>query len=555
ASRYYAAPFSRAAGAIGSASIASLYLAVALWIVTDTYRRSDAISRRQIRWILLGAYAAAAPPLVVGALAAWDASYQSAVAVAASSLALIPLSQLIGISRFNFFDVDHLISQTASFSILAVVLLAILVGGVSSLTPPLARATGLGPPVLQAAMAVGLLALLRPAGRRLRPQVDRHFFPERFALERGGERLLEDLSGCADAKSLLELVWTRLEQLIAPLSISIFIRLGARFEPILARGSPLPEPWNVDDPLIASLEHVHFPITASTRSERVRLSPFPRAVMETLGVPCLVPIRRADHLFAFLCLGPKRSCDVYTSTDHALLAGLCQRISGELDRFDRDEVLRASQAAAERLRHYVGAPLSSRIDRGESPDVGAREVSVLFLDLRGYSVYAEALPPDRVFSTVNRYTLAVSEVIARHAGTLVAFEGDGMMAVFGAPDALARKERAAVVAGGEIVGAVAKLAVDEPGLSSVGVGIATGDAFVGSVRSSDRMFWTAVGNTTNRAARLQALTRELNASVVVDEATYDRSERAIAGFERHEGVAIRGHSRLETVYALPLRGT
>jgi adenylate cyclase len=227
-------------------------------------------------------------------------------------------------------------------------------------------------------------------------------------------------------------------------------------------------------------------------------------------------------------------------------------MAAELDRYDNEQVLRASEALVERLRSYVGGPLFDRLGRGESPDVGQLEVSVLFLDLRGYSAFAEELPPDRVFSTMNRYTLAVSEVIERHAGALVEFDGDGMMAVFGAPEPLAEKERASVYAACEIVAAVARLSESEAGLRGVGVGIATGDAFVGSIRSAGRLFWTALGNTTNRAARLQALTREFEVSIVIDDATYTATKGSFAAFVRHDEIRIRGHRKAETLYSLRL---
>jgi adenylate cyclase len=112
-------------------------------------------------------------------------------------------------------------------------------------------------------------------------------------------------------------------------------------------------------------------------------------------------------------------------------------------------------------------------------------------------------------------------------GSVVEFNGDGMMAVFGAPAALERKESAAVDAAREVVGSMS-------GELSVGIGIATGLACVGSIRAAERWIWSAVGNTTNLAARLQALTRSLEASIAIDELTYARAGRVCTDFERRE---------------------
>jgi adenylate cyclase len=69
----------------------------------------------------------------------------------------------------------------------------------------------------------------------------------------------------------------------------------------------------------------------------------------------------------------------------------------------------------------------------------------------------------------------------------------------------------------------------------------------------DRLIWTALGNTTNLAARLQTLTRDLDASIVIDLATWRGAGEAAAAFERREAVPIRGRSHTEDLYVLPLR--
>ena len=94
--------------------------------------------------------------------------------------------------------------------------------------------------------------------------------------------------------------------------------------------------------------------------------------------------------------------------------------------------------------------------------------------------------------------------------------------------------------------------VERPEPLSVGVGIATGPAFVGNIRAADRMIWTAIGNTINLAARLEALTRNLASSVVVDNATWNAAGTARRGFELRAEMPIRGLPRAEDVWALPL---
>ncbi len=109
-------------------------------------------------------------------------------------------------------------------------------------------------------------------------------------------------------------------------------------------------------------------------------------------------------------------------------------------------------------------------------------------------------------------------------------------------------------AGYEIVDAVSALPVGDPAGAklAVGVGIATGEAFVGNIQAVDRMIWTAIGNTTNLAARLQSLTRELDASLVIDRETWERAQPVAENFEKQPGVPIRGRRETQDLYVLAM---
>ena len=79
-----------------------------------------------------------------------------------------------------------------------------------------------------------------------------------------------------------------------------------------------------------------------------------------------------------------------------------------------------------------------------------------------------------------------------------------------------------------------------------------GPAFVGDVQAVDHRIWTAIGNTINLAARLQALTRDLDAAIVVDAVTWRAAGYVAADFTRREQVLIRGLAQAQDIYMLPL---
>jgi adenylate cyclase len=259
------------------------------------------------------------------------------------------------------------------------------------------------------------------------------------------------------------------------------------------------------------------------------------------------------------------------------------KVSDRLLSLDATAVTEQARAMQEALRRYVPGAVAERLASGKDVEAGEREVTVLFVDIRGYTGFSEAREAEEIFHTVNRYTEMVSQLVRARGGTVVEFHGDGLLAVFGAPDEMPMKERAAVQVGCEIIAGMAAMAAlpasaaspsassvlnvaarSEPTASgrpkqtpaaglSVGVGIGTGPAFVGNIQSSDRVIWTVIGDTVNLAARLQSMTRELDAAVAIDDTTFRRAGReTCAAFVRHADLAIRGRAKPETVHALPL---
>jgi hypothetical protein len=290
------------------------------------------------------------------------------------------------------------------------------------------------------------------------------FFKERYALNQGVAELLPTLSASAGARELTERAGAGLHGLLRPEVCVVYSAGEQSYAPVFVEGRAVPPAFEADNLLIGTLRGRRAPLSFSDvgrRPDEAPLGPFDRGALETLQAEVVVPVRQDDALAAFLCLGPKRSGDVYTSTDLSLLATVAEKVSTELRRFDQDDVIREAQAMQESLRRYVPGAVAEQLASGAEMASGEREVSVLFVDIRGYTSFAESRRAEEIFSTVNRYTETVSQIVEKHAGSVVEFNGDGMMAVFGAPRELAHKERAAVEAGREIVEAVGALSVED----------------------------------------------------------------------------------------------
>jgi class 3 adenylate cyclase len=553
-SRFNGFPFSPSAGALGLGLLVAPFFVSSAFVLGRAYRNSDAAARRRLKWVFLGIYLA----LVVAGLpeifAAVRPEAGSLLAVSISGIGLLPVCVMIGIVRHNFLDIDRVLSATVAISLG----IGALIAGAELVLPPLAelvaRDSGLHAASIRIVLIVLLIALLIPLAGFLGRAVDRLFFASRLLLEQRVAQLVQQLSLCDGPQSLGETLLQGLIDSFAPSSCVVYTRSDDVLSPALA-SSPevVPPSFSVDSPLAAALREQPGPLARDLEVQGFgSLGSFQRAVLETLGAEMVVPVRRDGQLAAFVCLGAKTSGDAYTPTDRNYLALIADKLGSELLRFDQQESLETSRALQARLRRYVPGTLAERLDRGGVANLGEIEVSVLFVDIRGYSRFAEALRPEQVFAVVNDYTELVSAAVRRHGGTVVEFNGDGMMAVFGAPEPLADKEAAAVAAGREVVAAMSDLP-GAKGELSAGVGIATGEAFVGNIQAVDRMIWTALGNTTNLASRLQQLTRDLGAAIVIDRRTFERAGDAATVFLPYVGAPIRGRNEREDLFLLPLR--
>src|SRR3954462_6723038 len=156
-----------------------------------------------------------------------------------------------------------------------------------------------------------------------------------------------------------------------------------------------------------------------------------------------------------------------------------------------------------------------------------REGTVMFSDLRGFTSSAESLPVERVIEVLNIYLGEMSAAILDAGGTLVAYMGDGIMAVFGAPIEQPDHADRALTAAREMLGPRLKTFNDylrAEGMGEgfrMGVGLNSGHVMSGNVGSQRRLEYTAIGDTTNTAARLEAMTKGTQHQLFMSQATGD----------------------------------
>lgn len=162
------------------------------------------------------------------------------------------------------------------------------------------------------------------------------------------------------------------------------------------------------------------------------------------------------------------------------------------------------------LKHYLAPDVAEALIKGElQPELGGvvREASILFADARNFTTISEKLPPERIMVIINDYLNVIANAIDYHGGTINQFQGDSVMAIFNThndqPDHAIRAVKAGIDLQRAILAHQEQRPKDER-LFHFGVGIHSGPVIIGNSGARWRYTYTAIGDTTNLAARITA---------------------------------------------------
>lgn len=172
------------------------------------------------------------------------------------------------------------------------------------------------------------------------------------------------------------------------------------------------------------------------------------------------------------------------------------------------------------LQDLFGRQVGTEVARQaleQDPELGgeSREVSIVFVDLVGFTTFAENNPPEAVVSKLNSFFEVVVRVVMSEGGWVNKFEGDAALCIFGAPRKQADHALRALRAAARLPGEVADL----EGSPRVGVGVATGHVVAGNIGTPERFEYTVIGDAVNVAARLTELAKTSDRGVLASEET------------------------------------
>ncbi len=205
--------------------------------------------------------------------------------------------------------------------------------------------------------------------------------------------------------------------------------------------------------------------------------------------------------------------------------------------------LEERETLREAFGSYVDPAVAERVlEEGELLEGEEIEASVMFVDIRDFTAWAERASAREAVAYLNEFFDTVVPVLGEHGGHANKFIGDGLLGVFGAPERHRDHADRALAAACEIADRC-------EGRFDVGVGVNSGPVMVGSIGGGGRLEFTVIGDPVNVASRVEALTRETNDTVLITEATRCLLTGTDFAVEPRGEVPVKGKSEPIPVYA------
>lgn len=210
----------------------------------------------------------------------------------------------------------------------------------------------------------------------------------------------------------------------------------------------------------------------------------------------------------------------------------------------------------ELVRRFATSEVAQNLE-AEGFALGGRVVqaTVMFCDIRGFTALVESRPPEEIIELLNTYYTLMFAAINGHGGVVNQMIGDGLMAIFGAPQPLQAAGQCALLAAAEMVEMVAQFSAEQRAVGrpeiQIGVGVASGDVVAGYTGTRQRATYTCIGDTVNIAARLEAHTKSVGRTVLFDAATHAELDGLLPS-EPLGPVQFKGKTSEVEVFALHL---
>ncbi len=490
----------------------AFYFLLGLFNIFWTFHNGDALTRRQLKWVLWGLAVGFAPALILFIIPNLIRGFE----IVPLHFTLIPsiiflVSLTFSIIKYKLIDVDYVIRRSAvygfTFAIFSVIYLIILF--LANLF--IKKLSGI---FYEASFAVTFFSFgffFLPLYRKIKNAVDKIFFKKLLSYEKVLAEYGRMIKDIVDMQKLL--------------TISVEMIRKA-----------LPCEWAE---IIFYDHEFNRTFTVKSKNESIfirhekgdtyydlikeRNVSFPPG--ENLTELSLL-ITSEGRVAGLLSVGEKTIKDVYTREDIEFLNSFINYLSLSAKNILTFEKLKYRIKVEEHFHRFLPRPVVEEIvNNPERIKLGGdiRKLTILFADIKGFTELSEKLPPQEVVNLLNDYLSLITDVIFMNNGTLDKYIGDGVLAFFGAPisrpDDTLRAIKAAIYITKEIKKLSDEREKEGKPHFEIGIGINTGEVLVGNIGSEVRMDYTVIGDAVNTAQRVQTLTKPYQ--ILITEYTYN----------------------------------
>jgi len=436
---------------------------------------------------------------------------------------VFPLAVAYAIVRYQLFDIRTVLRAGAVYSGVTALVVVAYVAVLTVVNLVLAGIDEGSRPLVSAAITASVVVLLfNPLYGRLKAMIDRLFFRDRYDAQRALERLVDAMTTARELPRIAGLIRDTVGEVFRPNAVALFVSeegragyramLGPAAGELLGESAlvrclvrerrPLTRVWLRDDPAVSE-----------ERGACVR-------ELDALGAEVVAPVLFRERLIGLLAAGPRRGGAPYTTEDLRFLRLLVNQSAVALENARAYSALQVALRRVELLESirtslskFVPRTVQDLIEQSpQAPELAKQEadVSVLFVDLMGYTRLSERLDATEVNQVVERCFGAFLDEIIDRGGDVNETAGDGLMVIFKDPDP-ARHARAAVLTALGILRRAREISAEPsmPATVALRLGVNSGPAAVGATkiqgRAGARWTYTASGPVTNIAARLAAL--------------------------------------------------
>lgn len=454
---------------------------------------------------------------------------------------ILPIAIGYAIVKHNLFDVDAYVKRTVGYAMMTVILAGgylLLQSGVRYVMfePVFGDAAEHVYPVLYAILVV---FLFNPVNSRIQLAIDKLFYRKQYDFKEVVEGVENSLSSVLDINE-------RMKRLVSTLKNTLFLESAGMvvYEGLSDDGRTYFEISGEDEffvfrtsefrirkdnPLMRLIVEKGRMITRFDLEEDKRFSKYRNTCIDhfdNLDASIGIPLIHNSKTLGVLFMGGKRSGKFFNEQDIDLAKMLCIRGAVAIDNAQLVEQMRKEEEVRSNLARYLSPQIVDRVVSNDMQvNLGGqrKEVSVLFSDIRGFTTISETWPPDQLVTILNEYMTEMVAVVFENKGSIDKFVGDAIVAVFGSLVEVENHARHAVNAAIGMQRRLVDLNIDwkkRYGVElGIGIGINTGEVFLGNIGSPERMEFTVIGDAVNLAARLEGLTKFYGVELVVSEFT------------------------------------